>query len=144
LGKGSNYLGIEKIKTFWKEKGLDVTELYMVDGNGLSRANTVTTFFEASVLQKIHSDSLFYKTFVNSLPVAGQSGSMSNIGKGTFLEKNMKAKTGYINRARGYCGYVTSKSGKELCFSVLFNNYNCSAKEMKQKIETLLIAISEL
>ncbi|MBI3518338.1 MAG: D-alanyl-D-alanine carboxypeptidase/D-alanyl-D-alanine-endopeptidase, partial [Bacteroidetes bacterium] len=51
---------------------------------------------------------------------------------------------GYINRARGYCGYVKTKSGKELAFSVLFNNYDCTAKEMKLKIEKLLVALVDL
>jgi len=144
IGGGSNYSGINKVKEYWKNKGLDVSELFMVDGNGLSRANTVTTYFETGALHKLYNDSIIFKSFYNSLPTAGLSGSMRNIGNGTFIEKNMKAKTGYINRARGYCGYVKSKSGKDLCFSVLFNNYSCSASEMKKKIEQLLIAIAEL
>lgn len=144
IGKGSTYNGIEKIREYWKQKGLDVSELFMVDGNGLSRANTVTTAFEANLMHKMYNDSINYKPFNNSLPQAGYSGSMKNIGDGTFIEKNMRAKTGYINRARGYCGYVKTKAGKELCFSVLFNNYNCTPKEMKLKIEEFLVALAEL
>lgn len=144
IGRGSMYLGIEAVKNYWQKKGLDVSELFMVDGSGLSRANTVTTNFQASLLNKIYNDSSLYKIFNNSLPVAGKSGSMSNIGKGKLIENNMRAKTGYINRARGYCGYVKSKSGKDLAFSVLFNNYNCSAKEAKVKIEKFLVALGEL
>jgi D-alanyl-D-alanine carboxypeptidase/D-alanyl-D-alanine-endopeptidase (penicillin-binding protein 4) len=138
------YAGIDIVSNYWQKKGLDVSELFMVDGSGLSRANTVTTNFQASLLSKIHNDSILFKTFNNSLPVAGKSGSMSNIGKGKLIENNMRAKTGYINRARGYCGYVRSKSGKDLAFSVLFNNYNCSAKEAKVKIEKFLIELGEL
>jgi D-alanyl-D-alanine carboxypeptidase/D-alanyl-D-alanine-endopeptidase (penicillin-binding protein 4) len=144
IGKGSMYAGIDIVSNYWQKKGLDVSELFMVDGSGLSRANTVTTNFQASLLSKIHNDSILFKTFNNSLPVAGKSGSMSNIGKGKLIENNMRAKTGYINRARGYCGYVRSKSGKDLAFSVLFNNYNCSAKEAKVKIEKFLIELGEL
>jgi serine-type D-Ala-D-Ala carboxypeptidase/endopeptidase (penicillin-binding protein 4) len=144
IGKGSMYLGIDAVKNYWQKKGLDVSELYMVDGSGLSRANNITAFFQASLLSTIYKDSTFYKTFNNSLPIAGKSGSMGNIGKGTFIENNMRAKTGYINRARGYCGYVKTKSGKDLAFSVLFNNYNCSAKEAKNKIEKFLIELAEL
>lgn len=144
IGKGSTWNGMEKVKEYWKQKGIDVSELYMADGNGLSRANTITTTLEAGILQKMKSDTVNFKPFYNSLPQAGYNGSMKNIGNKTFIEKNMRAKTGYINRARGYCGYVTTKKGTELCFSVLFNNYNCSAKEMKQKIEDFLIALAEL
>ncbi len=144
IGKGSMYLGIDAVKNYWQKQGLDVNELFMVDGSGLSRANTVSTNFQASLLTKIYRDSSFYKSFYSSLPIAGKSGSMSNIGKGSFLENNMRAKTGYINRARGYCGYVKTKSGKELSFSVLFNNYNCTAKEAKTKIEKFLVELVEL
>jgi D-alanyl-D-alanine carboxypeptidase/D-alanyl-D-alanine-endopeptidase (penicillin-binding protein 4) len=144
VGKGSDYAGIDKTKEYWKNKGLDVSELYMVDGNGLSRANTITTSFEANLLYKMYHDSVLFKPFYNSLPQAGLSGSMKSIGKGTFIEKNMRAKTGYINRARGYCGYVKTKAGKDLTFSVLFNNYNCNPTDMKVKIETFLVALADL
>lgn len=144
VGKGSMYLGIDAVKNYWQKKGLDVSELYMVDGSGLSRADNVTTAFQASLLSTIYKDSILYKPFNNSLPVAGKSGSMGNIGKGTFIENNMRAKTGYINRARGYCGYVKTKSGRDIAFSVLFNNYNCSAKDAKVKIEKFLIELAEL
>ncbi len=142
--QGSTTNGINAIENYWKERGVDVTGLHMVDGSGLSRANTITTKIQATVLSKIYRDSLLYTAFNNSLPVAGKNGSMTNLCKGTFAENNMRAKTGYINRARGYCGYVKTKSGKELAFSVLFNNYDCSAKEMKVKIEKLLVALVEL
>jgi D-alanyl-D-alanine carboxypeptidase/D-alanyl-D-alanine-endopeptidase (penicillin-binding protein 4) len=144
IGKGSMYSGIDIVSNYWQKKGLDVSELFMVDGSGLSRANTVTTNFQASLLSKIYNDSTLFKIFYTSLPIAGKSGSMSNIGKGKLIENNMHAKTGYINRARGYCGYVKSRSGQDLVFSVLFNNYNCSAKDAKVKIEKFLIELGEL
>ncbi|MBK9283907.1 MAG: D-alanyl-D-alanine carboxypeptidase/D-alanyl-D-alanine-endopeptidase [Sphingobacteriaceae bacterium] len=144
IGKGSLSNGLDLVKKYWKDKGLNTDELFMTDGSGLSRADNITTHFQAAALTKIKKDSVNYKYFINSLPVAGKSGSMHSLGKGNFIENNMKAKTGYINRARGYCGYVTSKSGKELAFSVLFNNYNCTAKEAKLKLEKFLIALAEL
>lgn len=71
-------------------------------------------------------------SFLKSLPVAGKSGTMSSLCVGTLAENNMQAKTGYINRARGFAGYVKTKSGKLVCFSLLANNYDCSATVMKK------------
>lgn len=142
--QGSTANGIDAVEAYWKERGMDVSGLHMSDGSGLSRANTVTTKFQAGILSKIFRDSLMYPAFNASLPIAGKSGSMASLCKGSFAENNMRAKTGYINRARGYCGYVKTKSGKELAFSVLFNNYDCSPKEAKLKIEKLLLALVEL
>lgn len=142
--QGTTSNGITAIENYWKDRGIDISGLHMVDGSGLSRANTITTKTQATILSKIYRDSLTYSAFNASLPVAGKNGSMINLCKGTFAEGNMRAKTGYINRARGYCGYVKTKSGKELAFSVLFNNYDCSPKEMKLKIEKLLVALVDL
>jgi len=142
--KGTTNNGIKAAENYWKDRGVDVTGLHMADGSGLSRANTITTKTQATILSKIYRDSLIYSAFNNSLPVAGKNGSMTSLCKGTFAENNMRAKTGYINRARGYCGYVKTRSGKELAFSVLFNNYDCSAKEAKLKIEKLLVALVDL
>lgn len=142
--QGTTENGIEAVIKFWKDRGVDVGGLHMVDGSGLSRGNTITPKVQATILSKIYRDSLMYASFNASLPVAGKNGSMINIGKGTYIENNMRAKTGYINRARGYCGYVKTKTGKELAFSILFNNYDCSAKEMKLKLEKLMVALAEI
>ena len=142
--QGTTENGISVVENYWKERGVDISGLHMADGSGLSRANTITTKIQATILSKIYRDSLMYPVFNASLPIAGKNGSMANLCKGTFAEGNMRAKTGYINRARGYCGYVKTRSGKELAFSVLFNNYDCSAKEMKLKIEKLLVAMVDL
>ncbi len=142
--QGTTENGINAVINYWKDRGVDVSGLHMVDGSGLSRANTVTAKLQATILSKIYRDTVMYNVFNESLPVAGKNGSMTNLCKGTFAENNLRAKTGYINRARGYCGYVKTKKGKELAFSVLFNNYDCSAKEMKLKIEEFLDALTDL
>lgn len=144
LGSGSQYIGIDVVRKFLTNKGVDVNEINMTDGSGLARSDLVTTSLQATLLGKIQLDNMIAKSFYNSLPVAGKQGSMSNIGKGTYIENKMRAKTGYINKARGYCGYMTTKTGKEVSFSILFNNYNCSAKEAKVKIEKFLVALGEL
>lgn len=142
--QGTTENGIDAVKNYWESRGVDVSGLHMADGSGLSRANTITTKIQATVLSKIYRDTVMYNSFNICLPVAGKNGSMTNLCKGSFAENNMRAKTGYINRARGYCGYVKTKAGKELAFSVLFNNYDCTPKEMKLKIEKFLVALVEL
>ena len=144
LGKGDSNKGLELVKKYWETRGMAVDELYMVDGSGLSRSNTITAALLAASLCKIYGDGEIYKAFNASLPIAGKSGSMSNIGKGRYIENNLRAKTGYMERVRAYSGYVKTKSGKELAFAILVNNYNCSAKEVKLKIEKYLIALESL
>ncbi len=143
-GYGTTSGGCEVVLNYWKDRGVDTDGLFMNDGSGLSRSNGISTSQLAAVLAKIYRDSSIYIPFNASLPVAGLSGSLAGLCKGTFAEKNLRAKSGYITRARGYCGYVKTKRGEELCFSVLFNNYSCSASEVKTKIERLLELLPDL
>lgn len=140
---GSTDDGIEVVTNYWKSQGVNLDGLHMTDGSGLSRSNLVTTFIEASILQKI-TKMPWRDAFEKSLPVAGKNGSMASLCKGTAAENNLHAKTGYINRVRSYAGYVKTKSGKQLCFSLIANNYTCGPGEMKKKLEKIMIALAEL
>ena len=141
-GIGRETEGTMIITNFWKDKGVDVSGFFMNDGCGLARANVITTKTETQVLRLMTLDKN-YKAFYESLPIAGKSGSMGTLCEGTCAENNMRAKTGYITRARGYAGYVKNKKGEMLCFSLLANNYDCTPTEMKVKLEKILVAIAE-
>lgn len=144
LGSGDPQKGIFIVKSHFAQQGLDTTELFMKDGSGLSRLNTMTPRSQTSLLALMAADSINHDVFRKSLPAAGRDGSMAFIGKGTKIENNLRAKTGYITRVRAYCGYLKSASGKDLVFSVLMNNYLCTPKEARLKIEKLLVSMSEL
>lgn len=139
---GCESQGTEIVSNFWKNKGVDVSGFFMNDGCGLARANVITTKTEAQILRIMTKDKNF-NAFYNSLPLAGKSGSLGGLCEGTCAENNLRAKSGYITRARGYAGYVKNKKGELLCFSLLVNNYDCTPTEMKLKLEKLLIAIAE-
>jgi D-alanyl-D-alanine carboxypeptidase/D-alanyl-D-alanine-endopeptidase (penicillin-binding protein 4) len=144
LGKGEAQAGLLYIKNFISKNKLDTTEIFMKDASGLSRVNSCTPFLQAGMLSRIYGDSSLYTVFNRSLPVAGKNGTMGNMGKGTFIENNLRAKTGYMQRVRAYCGYFRTRSGRDLAFSLMLNNYNCSAREAKLKIEKFLVALEDL
>lgn len=141
-GYGSTSSGTDIITSYWKNKGVDVSGFFMNDGSGLARANVITTKTQVQILRLMNKDKNF-ATFFNSFAVAGKSGSLGGLCDGTFAENNLRAKSGYITRARGYCGYVKNRKGELLCFSVLANNYECSPTEMKRKLEKIMVAIVE-
>lgn len=142
-GFGSNWQGIQTITNHLKTKGFELNGLFISDGSGLSRSNAVTSEHLTKVLYMMCSDSIIKKTFTNSLPVAGVSGSLRNLGKGTALENNLKAKSGYITRVRSYAGYMKTKSGKEICLSLIINNFNGSPNDTKKRMEQLFLKIYE-
>jgi D-alanyl-D-alanine carboxypeptidase/D-alanyl-D-alanine-endopeptidase (penicillin-binding protein 4) len=141
-GFGTEAKGTELVMNYWKDRGVDMGGFTMTDGCGLSRANVITTKTETQILVKMIKDKNF-DAFYKSFPIAGKSGSLGNFCTGTSAENNLRAKSGYINQARGYTGYVKNKKGDLLCFSVIVNNYECSPTEMKRKLERLLVAVAE-
>ncbi len=140
---GEDQTGIDIIYNYWKLKGVDLAGFHMADGSGLSRLNAITTLQQTDILCAIHKDSVLFKKFYDCLPIAGKSGSLGKLCKGTAAENNLRAKSGYMTRIRSYAGYVTSKKGRLLAFSIIVNNYDCTPGQMKDKLEKLMVAIAE-
>ena len=141
-GKGSTEEGLRALKGFWQKKGLDLGGMFLLDGSGLSRYDAITAEQFANAMHFMKSESAF-RDFYASLPVAGLSGSLFNIGKGSSAEGNIHAKSGYMTRVRSYAGYVRNKDGEDYSFAFIINNYSESAWSVKMKIEKLLVALSE-
>jgi serine-type D-Ala-D-Ala carboxypeptidase/endopeptidase (penicillin-binding protein 4) len=142
-GSGDTGSGSQAIANFWKEKGLDTDGMYVSDGSGLSRFNAVSAQHLVAILQKMY-ESKNYKLFLGSLPVAGQSGTLRNVGKGTAASGRVKAKSGTMTRVKSYAGYVTTKSKRNIAFAIIVNNHNCSSYEMKKKMEKVMIKLAEI
>lgn len=113
--------GIAVVKDFWKTKGLDINELNIYDGSGLSPLNRITTHAQVEVLKYARSKNWF-PLFKNALPEYN----------------NMTMKSGTISDVKGFCGYHTSKSGREYIFSFLVNNYSGKTSPVVLKMYRVL------
>ena len=120
-GFGSTEKGVELVRNFWAEHGIDKSAINIIDGSGLSPQNRVTTDAEVKVLQYAKTRPWF-NAFYNALP-----------------EYNgMKMKSGSIGGSRAFAGYHTAKNGKQFIFSIIVNNYDGSAAEMVKKMYKVL------
>lgn len=135
FASGSSY-----IKQYWANKGIYTQNLFIKDGSGLSRFNGVSASTMIDVLKSMKDSKAFY----NSLPVAGVSGTLKNMLKGSFAENNLRAKSGSMERVRSYAGYATTKSGKKIAFTVILNNYTNSSYQVKKDLELFMKKITEL
>ncbi len=114
--------GLEVLKTFLREAGVNPTSLALSDGSGLSRNDMITP--EATLQLLIYMRRHRYaQAFRDSLPIAGVDGTLRNRLKGTPAEGNLRAKTGTLSSASSLSGYVTTAAGEELVFSIMVNNY---------------------
>jgi D-alanyl-D-alanine carboxypeptidase/D-alanyl-D-alanine-endopeptidase (penicillin-binding protein 4) len=122
FGKNASIIeGLIAIQKFWKEKGIDIASLNIVDGSGLSPQNRVATLTMANILYQAKKE-IWFDVYFNSLPIYN----------------NLKMKSGSIADVLGYAGYVNSAGKTPLCFSLIVNNYNGNTSAIRQKIFTLL------
>ena len=139
-GSGTRQSGILAVKRFWNNEGVDTSGLYMEDGCGLSVNDKISALQLCQMLSVIEKQ-IFFQKFIESLPVAGETGAMKSMGKGTAIDGKLFCKTGHINSIRAYSGYLKNNSGKWLSFALIVNNYTSSSKEIHDAIEKLLISI---
>jgi D-alanyl-D-alanine carboxypeptidase/D-alanyl-D-alanine-endopeptidase (penicillin-binding protein 4) len=64
----------------------------LYDGCGLSPASSISASFFVDLLIYEKTKSTYSKEFLESLPVAGQSGTIKSLLKGTDLEGKVQAK----------------------------------------------------
>ena len=127
----------EALKEFWAEKKIFTGGFYPTDGSGLSRSNGVCTRTLAEVLRYMYLGPN-REVFFNSLPVAGQSGTLQFAFKGTTLENNLQAKTGSMTRVRSLAGIFTNKAGRKVIFAMITNNFEGSQTTIGHTFEAFL------
>lgn len=132
----------KQLNAFWKNKISSSDGLNIKDGSGLSHYNTITAAQICEML--IYASNAHYAVdFRSSLPAAGKDGTLRNFGKGTSLENNLIAKSGYMTGSRGYAGYMRLKSGQDVAVALMVNNYSISAGEMRKMLESFLTKVAE-
>ena len=141
---GSTSSGVNVVMNYFRQKKIDLHGLFMVDGSGVSRYDAISTKFLCDMLTAYSKDSSMFSIFFNSLPVAGKSGTLTNVGNETSAEGKIHAKSGYMTRVRSYAGYVKTKSGKMLVFAMIMNNQEWDATETRERLEKLMVLMSEL
>jgi len=140
-GLWSRKKGLEAIKEHFADK-ISIAQANLYDGSGLSRFNGVSPKMMAELMRYMwatkHKD-LFYE----SLPVAGVSGSIKGMFKGSKAQNNLRAKSGYIDKVRSYSGYTKTATGKVAAFTVIVNNYETTSTVMRNDLELILRTLAD-
>lgn len=122
-GVGTNDSAKRIIKSFWEQKGIDVSSFMQQDGSGLSRENTFTVKFLNEILLYMNTKSRYSEDFLASLPQAGKDGTVRNILKNTRLQGCVQLKSGSMSHIQCYSGYIND--GKHhYIFTVAVNNFS--------------------
>lgn len=135
--------GRETIVRHLEEKRYDFEGLNLVDGSGLSRGNKVKPISQAKFLTNVMKEK-YYDDFLKSLPIAGETGTLRRMFKTSNNYGQIFAKTGTLNGVKCLAGYIKTRSGKMLTFSLLINGYLGSVNQVKARMEQLLEPVVDL
>lgn len=139
-GIGSTQAGIEAMRAFLQQAGLEMDAVHIVDGSGLSRINGVSPENFIRLLEYMHR-SPHAEAFRDSLPVFGVDGTLRNRLRETPVQGNGFAKTGSLNRVSSLSGYLRTQSGRHLAFSIIMNAYNAAASDARNLQDRLILLL---
>ena len=113
----------------------------IVDGSGLSKENRMSASQFVQLL-KVQTKMSYFDAYYKSIPVAGMTGTVKNLCKGQPGEGKVHAKSGSIQGIKAYAGYVESKSGHQIAFAIIANDYAVSGAAMAKKMEPFLNSLA--
>lgn len=110
------------VREWLREKGLELPELVLENGSGLSRIERLSAASMARLLLWAAGQPLYYE-FAASLPALGQEGTQKKRLNGAPEAGRAWLKSGSLNGARNLAGYVLDAAGRRKVV-VLFINYS--------------------
>jgi D-alanyl-D-alanine carboxypeptidase/D-alanyl-D-alanine-endopeptidase (penicillin-binding protein 4) len=122
-GLGTFDGGLAAVRATLASWNLPQDSFVLADGSGLSRNNYVTAQALTSILERMFKTERDRDPFYASLPIAGKDGTVSTRMRRTRAEGNAVAKTGSIANVRSLSGYVHTRDGETLVFSILANDF---------------------
>ena len=134
-------LGMQK---YWLKTLKSDKKFTMLDGCGLSRKNSISPSLMNDLLSHMYNNvnQNIKNDFIETLPIAGKTGTLRYLGDGTTLQNNFYGKSGSMDGIRCYAGYFV-KNYEYFTFTIMLNQLTCSSIESFQLIEQFMVDIYE-
>ena len=135
-------LGVEVRKQFLEKIGADVSPLSLRDGSGLARQDLITPRATMRILEFMLTHP-HASAFRESLTVAGVDGTLKRRLRDTAAANNARGKTGTLSYVNALSGYVTTKRGQLLLFSLVGNNYTGAGRDVTAVLDGICVMLAE-
>ncbi len=139
---GTSEEGINVIKDFISQTGIDATKYRAVDGSGLSTYDILSPSQIVNLLVFMFKSFEYQPEYLTSLPVSGIDGTLRKRMNEPIVLRQVRAKTGTLIRASCLSGYAITKRREIVAFSIMINNFLGdvnSIREIQDKICKALV-----
>lgn len=139
---GTIHNAAEVVKSFWKQKGVDIQGAIVKDGCGLAPQDAISAATFVQLLRYMDS-SAYREDWWASLPVSGENGTLRGLCANTTLQGKIHAKSGTIAGTKNFAGYIERPNGERWTFAVMVNSAPTKAKNIQRIIEKWLLDIAK-
>ena len=143
-GDGSFEGGASAVRETLLELGAPLENFTQMDGSGLARARNGgnrASAKEVVVLLRLMAAHPQGGSFVDSLAVSGQSGTLKNRFRDGPMHGLVAAKTGYIHGSLSLSGYLVRGKRKAALFSILANFRSANTFALRERIRQTQSAV---
>lgn len=122
VGRGTRDGALEAVQLALERLGVSTAGWIQVDGSGLSRHNRISAHQVTALLEAVlRGAGEAADLLIDSLAVAGRSGTLAKRLQGTPCEGRIFAKTGWIAGTSALSGVAFPLDGRTLVFSILID-----------------------
>ena len=135
-GQGTFSKSYSMIEDFCSSNIVDLSNIRIVDGSGVSKNNITTARFMTDYLvQAVNNYGYDNITTLLAKPNT-EYGTLKN--RMLFLQDKLYAKTGTLSDVSGIIGYIETRKGNRFAFSILINDAKTTNTQKKSFEEILL------
>ncbi|MGB7894316.1 MAG: D-alanyl-D-alanine carboxypeptidase/D-alanyl-D-alanine-endopeptidase [Microcoleus sp.] len=135
--------GLKELKTVLTQLGVNPNSYILADGSGLSRHNLISPEALVQTL-RLMANSPAASIYRQSLPIAGESGTLKNRFNITPNRVIMQAKTGTMSGVSALSGYIEVPNYEPLVFSIIVNQSDLSTAKMRSATDEIVLLLNRL
>ena len=136
-------IGLKELKTALTQLGVNPNSYILADGSGLSRHNLISPEALVQTL-RFMANSPAASIYRQSLPIAGESGTLKNRLSSTANRVILQAKTGTLSGVSALSGYIEVPDYEPLVFSIIVNQSGLSAASMRSATDEIVLLLNRL
>ncbi len=125
-------------------KIIDLEEIQLRDGSGLSRYNLIKPLTFVTLLKSIyHRSNSNYLAYKNTLAIAGVNGTLKSRFLNTTIAGKLWGKTGTLTGISALSGYLELDHKNPMTFSIMVNHSPQSSAILRQGIDDIIVSLND-